>query len=186
MRGLGSWRQIRLWWALIIFLLTLAILLGGQGLAEKLRIDRPLAQELGSVAGIESFHLEQRADGTCLELRLGRVADLRRVATQAISIVERRHKQPVVEIVVRDRRQGLEGAYYELRFDLEEAMATGGYTKLRSGLDELAREYRLDKARVYLDSRFIYVQLEKDAGYLYEALPRPEPARYNAGQGGGM
>lgn len=174
MRGHGSWRQVRLWLALAVFAVTLALLIGGQGLAESLRVKRPLAHSLRAIPGIRDFNLVQEAGGARLELTLDRVADLERTLDEAVAAVQKHEQSEVKRILIQDRRKSLEGAYYTLRFSLEEAMATGRYTKLKGDLDRLAKDYRLARARVYLGARFIIVQLESGRAYLYEALPRQD------------
>ena len=173
MRGLGSWRQLRLGLALMVFALTLAVLIGGQGLAENFRVSRPLAREMKTIAGIRRFAVTKEAKGTRLELTLDRVSDLEQVIGKATAAVGGRQQEPITEIVIHDNRQGLESAYYSLQFSLEEALATGRYTKLKDDLEQLAGQHRLDRARIYLGPRYICVQLEKKAAYLYQALPRP-------------
>jgi hypothetical protein len=173
MRGIGSWRQIRLGLALVVFVLTLAVLIGGQGLARNLGVDRPLAKELATVKGVKSFTLSHEGDGSSrLELTLDRVPDLEKTIGEAVGIVEARQKEKITSIVIKDRRQGLEHIYYNLRFNLEEAYATGRYVQLRDRLESLMRGEHLTKARIYLGTRFTFVQLEKGRAYLYEVLPR--------------
>ncbi|MGE5598635.1 MAG: hypothetical protein ACM3XS_04585 [Bacteroidota bacterium] len=176
MRGLGSWRNIRLWLALGIFVATLALLLGGQGLAETIGVKRPLSRAIMAIPGVRGYELAEGRDGSHLLLALDRVPDLERVVERALAAVEEHGAAEVVSIDFRDRRAGLENALYHLRFSLEEAMATGRYTALEQSLDRLAAKHRLGRARIYLDRRFILVQLERGRAYLYEAMPRPAAA----------
>ncbi|MGE5529695.1 MAG: hypothetical protein ACM3X6_11225 [Patescibacteria group bacterium] len=185
MRGFGYWRQIRLGLALVVFVLTLALLIGGQGLARALRVSRPLAQEMKAIPGLRGYKLGAAAGGGRLMLDLARVPDLERAAERALAAVEGRQKEQITELAFGDRRQGLQEAYYELRFSLEECMATGRYTLLLRDLESLADRHGLSRARVYPGRRFIYVQLEKGRAYLYEALPRPERMQPYPDQGGG-
>jgi len=185
MRGLGSWRQFRLGLALVVFAVTIILLIGGQGLAKSVRVDRPLARELDSIAGVLDHALAQGTDGAHLELTLARVPDLEQTITRVLAAVAERQEEPVVEVVIHDHRQGLGAAYYDLRFGLEEAMATGRYTALQKDLHRLARQYHLDRALAYLGQGFVYVQLEQGSAYLYQVLPRPEREAQPAAEGGG-
>ncbi len=186
MRGFGSWRQFHPGIALLAAVVALAVLLGGQGLAKTMRVDRPLARELSSIDGVRRYALEDGAEGIRLELTLGRVPDLEQTIAKVLAAVGERRREPVAEIAIRDQRQGLNGVYYDLRFSLEEALATGRYTALRGDLDRLASRYRLDRARIYLGRQFIYVQLEKGPAYLYQALPRPWFEQQTQSAGGGV
>lgn len=170
----ASWRGLRPGLAALVFLVTLGALVGGRVLARNLQVDRPLARDLGAIRGVRGHKLLEETDGLTLRLRLDRVADLESVAERALAVVEKHEGRPVLRMEIEDVRRGLTGAYYELRFSLEEAVATGRYSMLRTELSVLAKRHGLDRARIYLDRRFIYVQLEKDGSYLYEALPRQD------------
>ena len=186
MRGFGSWRQFHLGLALIVAVAVLAALLGGQGLAKTLRVDRPLSSELRAIDGVRQYTLGNVAEGLRLDLTLGRVPDLEQTMVKILASIAERRREPVAEIEIRDRRQGLTGVYYDLRFSLEEALATGRYSTLRGDLEELASRHHLDRARIYLGQRFIYVQLEKGSAHLYQALPRPANEQRIANEGGGV
>lgn len=186
MRGLGSWRQFHLGLALIVAAIILTVLLGGQGLAKTLRVNRPLSRELRAIDGVHQYTLGSSPEGIRLDLTLGRVPDLEQTMVKVLASIAERRREPVAEVQIRDHRQGLTGVYYDLRFSLEEALATGRYSALRGDLDRLASRYHLDRVRIYLGQRFIYVQLEKGPAYLYQALPRPVNDRRIADEGGGV
>ncbi len=186
MRGLGSWRNLRVGLVIIVFVISLAALLGGRGLAESIRLTRPLARGIESIKGIRGYALQRNEDGIHLSLDMERVGDLESAITRAVTLVEGEYKEPVREIRIQDQRRGLDDAYYDLRFSLEEAAATGRYTRLQGDLARLSAAARLDKARVYLSRNFIYVQLEKGSSYLYEALPRPLAVGAVSAAGGGI
>ncbi|MGQ9778275.1 MAG: hypothetical protein ACUVRM_00155 [Bacillota bacterium] len=177
MRSFEPWLRLRLGPVFAVFALTLAVLLAGQDLLRYLGFRRPLARELHAIRGVKSFTLHETPAGLTVEVSLDRVADLEATAEGVLTVVSARARRPVATLVFRDRREGLGEAYYELRFTLEEAMATGSYGKLRPELARLAEKYGLTKARVYPGRDFLYVQLERQGAYLYEALPRNPVSR---------
>ncbi|NLG84764.1 MAG: hypothetical protein GX493_09225 [Firmicutes bacterium] len=183
MRNLEPWLGLRLGPVFVVFALALAVLLAGQSLLRYLGFRRPLTRELSAIRGIKGFSLRETPDGLTVEVTIDRVDDLEATAEEVLSVVSARARRPVAALVFRDRREGLGEAYYELRFTLEEAVATGGYGKLRPELARLAEKYGLTKARVYPGRDFLYVQLERGGAYLYEALPR-NPASRSLAEGG--
>ena len=172
MRRFDPWQRLRFGPISIVFAVALALLLAGQGLTRYLGFQRPLAREIEAMAEVEDFAVRETPEGLAVELSLARVPDLERTAEKVLAAVAAHSRRPVAALIFRDRREGLTGAYYELRFTLEEAMATGRYGELRTELARRAQAHELTRARVYLGRRFLYVQLEKGGAYLYEALPR--------------
>ena len=173
MRKLPFLRGLRPGLITVAFAMALAGLIGGWSLAHNLQVEKPLAGQLKALPGVRNYRITPAADGEQrLELSLERVPDLEQLMDRVAATIGKYQKAPIGEIVIHDARAGLEQVYYQLRFSLEEAMATGRYTRLRSDLGDLSRRFGLHRAQVYLGQRFVYVQLEKGPKYLYEVLPR--------------
>jgi hypothetical protein len=168
--------------AVAVFLATVATLFGGQALNAKFRVDNPLQNKVKAIRGVERVQLAEAGNGIKVKLRLSRVADLQRVLEPVREIVERYRNQPVTAFEIEDRsNRALREARYQLSFYLEEAAVSGHYIELKEKLDSFDKV----SARVYLGSKFVYVQLEQGGHYLYQAVPRPARSLAEPGGPGG-
>lgn len=167
-------KNIQIWVIVASFGITIALLFGGQTLNAKIRVANPLKQKIQNVKAVQSFAVEPQNDALQLRLKLRQNSNLQAVVNQVKREVEFYHQKPVREIRISGNPNAqLEQVKYQLSFFLEEALATGGYIQLKTKLDSLEHNQGI-KAKVYLDSDFIYLQLDAGKHYLYQAVARPE------------
>lgn len=162
------------WSALAAALLvTLGLLLGGSYLVRQRTVDQPLFKLYKGTQEVKDVHIERAPDGLNIQLTLGSVDDLQKTyhrldeATRALV-----SDQPYRLAIKDERNPRLEEDFYRLHFGIQEAIATGNFTKLAANLDKDAQTMGLDRYRVFVDSRSVFVQLQGHGGYLYEILPR--------------
>jgi hypothetical protein len=108
-----------------------------------------------------------------LNLQLKQSRDLQQVLNATIKEVEFYYKKPITELMIDGRPNArLEQIRYELSFYLEEALVSGRFIQLKTAVESFNRPGT--SAKVYLERRFIYLQLETGSNYLYCAVSRPE------------
>lgn len=164
-------KNLRTWMVIAAFIITIALLFGGQALNTKLKVTGPLQTELSSKRQIQHFTVRPVEDGVRVELTLGQTADLKELLDFVKMKVELYHQKPVTSFVIKSNpNQHLEKIRYDLSFYLEEAVASGHYIQLKSALDNLKGNGLSSK--VYLTDDYVYLQLEEGSHYLYQAVPR--------------
>ena len=69
----------------------------------------------------------------------------------------------------------LEEVYEQLRFAIEEAVATGRFTRLTASVGEAAQAFGLDRHAIYIDAERIYLELETDRHRLLAVIRHRGP-----------
>lgn len=161
--------DLRIWLILLAFLGTVGVLFGGQKLTTKFRIENPVRNTIKALKAVKDFQVKEISNGLIVELKIDKVVNLETVLDLVKHKVERHYDQPVRHFKIKGQPdQKLRQVRYDLSFYLEEALVSGNYTQLKQALES----YQPVKAKVYLGTDFIYIQLENDTHYLYEAIPR--------------
>lgn len=162
-------KDLRLWLVVLAFLGTVGLLFGGQKLAARYRVENPTRHTIGTIKAVRNFEVKRISDGLSVELKLDKVDNLETVLDLVKQKVEANYNQPIRHFKITGRsNQQLQQIRYNLSFYLEEALVSGRYIQLKQALES----YQPVKSRVYLGTDFIYIQLENDTHYLYEAIPR--------------
>ena len=136
-------------------------------------VTKPLENSVRQVAGITSVRAVDSSGKLKLDVTLGQVLDFH----ETYSLLSRRINEIVgkrdYELNILDNRnQQLEEAYYVMHFDIEEAIATGGFSRMASALETKSKDFGLSGSRVFVDQQGVYLQIESGASYLYAVFPR--------------
>ncbi len=162
-------KNIQIWLILAAFIVTLAVLFGGQALTARFQVDNPLKHDIYAIKGVQKFEVIQNKEEVRVELQLNRVANLQQVLDPLQQKVEFYYHKPLREIRIKDYSDDrLKEIRYQLSFYLEEAVVSGRYVQLKSALDSYPRI----KSKVYFNRNYIFIQLEDGAYYHYEAFSR--------------
>lgn len=174
--------NLRIWLILLAFLGTVGVLFGGQKLAAKFQIENPVRNTIKAIKSVKDFQIKEISNGLIVELKIGKVGNLETVLDLVKHKVEQYYEQPVRYFNISGLPdEKLQQVRYDLSFYLEEALVSGSYTQLKQALES----YQPIKAKVYLGTDFIYIQLENNTHYLYEAIPRRSKiVSVNNNQGG--
>lgn len=166
-------KEMQVWLIALAFLGTAALLFGGQVLQKSLRVTQPLKETVLSrdeVKNIEVIPLA-KSEGVKVKLELNQTADLQDTLEFVRDQVELYHGKRVTAWELGGKSNDrLKELRYELSFYLEEAQTSGHYRQLKEELDSF--EAVGVTARIYLTESFIYLQLEEEGNFLYQALPR--------------
>lgn len=162
---------------ILAFLVTFGVLTGGRIAAYHVQVERPLEAFLRQRPDVVNWSLVRGASSTPeVHVRLREVGDIQAAYLGLREgLVQATGRSPV--IVIEDARtQELVGAYRRMRLAVEEAVARGTFQEMARSIDSEARQARLDRWGVYVDSSHVYLQLHKGGRYLYEVIPRQERA----------
>lgn len=154
-------------------MLGLFLLFGMERLYTFTRIDQPLARFLSAREEVKSFEVRQMGGRVVVRVTLGPVANLRETYVDLEKgIAAIFGARPFAIEVVDNRTERLLRDYYELHYALQEALATGRFTEMERKVAQAAQRGGLTRAAVYVDTDYLYIQLQRGDRYLYELVPR--------------
>ena len=162
----------------LTFLVVLGVALAAGQLLYERRVRSPLEQVLLQVDGVEAVTVEpggsMRAVGpTHIRVRLSPDADLERAYGAVARAAADNLGSRLGRIELEDARSPeLEETLREMRFAVEEAVATGSFQQMADTLRAVAAARSLDHFRVSVDRQFVYLTLARDGAYLHELVAR--------------
>lgn len=165
-----------------VILLALAagmvLLFGLQWMYNFSQVDKPLKVFFARQAEIKGYELEENGGRLRISVALGPVANLRETYARIEEGVKDILGGRPFDLDIRDNRDSrLIDDFYRLHYDLEEALATGEFTAMSTELTRKEQDLGLNDLKVFVDSRYLYVQLMRGNRYLYEILPRGDSAK---------
>jgi hypothetical protein len=152
---------------------TVAVLVAGQLMWQKFAVARPLDRGLKEIAGVESAVWEENKNGdVVIKVALADVPNLAKTYGDIDTAAKRVLGRRPARVVLTDRRSPeLEQLYYTCHYNIQEAIATGGFTTMAERVQTAARAVGAE-AKVYVDAHSVYLQLKKDGAELYAVVPR--------------
>lgn len=175
-----TWRRDSWVYVIATLALTVGLLVGGQLAWHKYAVAKPLDKVLVNIQGVESATLIEdgkNSDIPAIEVTLGRVENLQKTYGEITDATKRMMGRKPVRIVLHDHHTPeLDEFYYSIHYYIQEAMATGNYSAMAERIAVKAKEAQID-CRIYVDEKFIFVQLAKGDNGLYTVVPRQADAR---------
>ncbi len=161
----------------IAFAITLAVLWLGQDLIYKWQVKEPLQKDFFEVKEVQKIKVVPGVnEGVLVLLELKRVKNLQNILELVERRVAERHQKTVMGFRIQSNPNALlEEARYQLSFYWEEALARGRFIQLKKVL----AEFEAVQAKIYLGEKYLYLQLEDQKHFLYQAIPRKD---YQRGQ----
>lgn len=157
---------------LVICVVTLALLFGVQFLYNHFNYEKPVAETLDEINGIESYQFSSHGERNQLIIKLKKVPNLQDTYT-AITGALVNIKQSPVEIVIWDSpNDALQQFWYESQFVIYEGIQSGWFVDMKNKLEQLTRVHDGITARVFLDNRRVYFQASDGDYYLYKVIDR--------------
>ncbi len=179
-----GFKGVRLPVILVTLALTLGVLFGGRWLYLNQALDRPLARAVLAVPGVKDVAVGQRSGTMVVRVKAGDAPRLEEFVVSLWQAIDSVDSTQGVDLQISDsRNQALQDVYYNFHFFLQEAVATGRYSELPARLSQVATPDKVTRARVYVGSDYVYLQLHQGEASLYEIVPRqPEGAAPGPGQ----
>lgn len=168
-------RGLRLPVIIVVFVAILALTLIGDHLLYNRRVATPLTHALKELAGVTDAWLDGRGQMAHLYITPNGEVTLGRLYPELLRIVEEYLGSDGEERLrlVDTRTPFLERVYQEMRFGIEEAIATGQFRALPRDLEDIARKHHVEQHLVEIDSRNVYLHLLHDGASLYAVIQRP-------------
>ncbi|MDP2857368.1 MAG: hypothetical protein Q8P50_05245 [Bacillota bacterium] len=136
-------------------------------------VTKPLENSLRQVPGVLSVKAHEGSGRLKIDVSLGQVQDFHETYSSLVRRVSEIVGKREYELDILDHRDDqLEMAYYQMHYDIQEAIATGGFSRMASALEQHSRDLGLSGAKVFVDQRAVYLQLQSGSNYLYAVFPR--------------
>ena len=136
-------------------------------------VTKPLESSLRQVPGVLSVKASEGTGRLKIDVTLGQVPDFHRAYSSLVRRISEITGKREYELSILDHRDDrLETAYYQMHYDIEEAIATGGFSRMAGALEQRSRDLGLSASKVFVDQKGVYLQLESGSSYLYAVFPR--------------
>ncbi len=164
--------DFRILFSIAALMLSLGIFLGAYNIYIKLGIEKPLITELSALEGVRQVHLNKVDKGYEIKIDLIRMDNIQKMHIDINRILHERLKDKDYELQIGDRRnEELQGCFDNLQPAIYEAIAENRYIWLEGQLAKKAKSKGIDYA-MYIDKRYLYLQLYDESQYLYEIIER--------------
>lgn len=156
----------------VVFIATLSLLFAGQWLYFNFYFKNPLSEEIQKIAAVEQYKILNTPRGRQLQIYLNEVEDLKETYLSIESIPGIAENKDEIEIVLVDKSdKRLKSIWEIIQFSVYEAIKQGEYTEMVATVKDLSQKAGLDKCRIQIDGRNLYLQLHKEGKYLYRIIP---------------
>ena len=162
--------QVRL--AALTALVTLAVLLLGSLVYQEQAKAAPLERDLAAVPGVGGVTVDRAAGQWRIRVRLQGVDLLPVTYRELRQRADQRLGAGHYVLELDDTRNGrLEQAFYQVSYFLEEARTRGDYAQAARHVEEEGRRLGLERARLYVDPDYLYLELADEGAALYHVQP---------------
>ena len=159
----------------IALIITVAILYAGQAIWQNYAVDLPLDKALHGITGVEKVTWDDSSninDSINIYVALKNAENLQKTYHEISKKIEMTLKDKAYDLEITDSRSPeLDKAYYEIHYFIQKAIVDGDFPFLEETVQKKAAAARAS-AKVYVDDRNIYLQLEKDNHFLYSIVAR--------------
>ncbi|MBP2644885.1 MAG: hypothetical protein H6Q75_325 [Firmicutes bacterium] len=160
---------------LTALLVTVVVLVSAQQLWSKYGVVQPLDKGIQGIAGVEEVtwsNIGKNADRPVIVVSLGEVSDLQKTYNEILSVSQNVLGRKPFSVILKDRRTPeLEKVYYDTHYYVQEAVVTGKFSAMAEAVKTRAAASQVE-AKVYVDSKYMYVSLTHGQAALYSVVPR--------------
>lgn len=169
-----NFKGLRMQIIILIFLLSLSLLLGGQWVYQKNHVQGNLVEKLNNIDGVYSSSIEKNnRQNSLIKIHLEEVEDLRHVYRQAVSTAADHLRTEAFSIEIVDRpNQVLISIWETTHLSIYQSLAQFSYDEIGGKISTEAQKHDRIKYRVQMDWDHVYLQLHDEGNYLYQIIPR--------------
>ena len=158
--------------SLLAGLITLAVLFAGQTMWLKYAVANPMDKSLHSIDGVDRVTLSEHSTQLMIDVTLKDVKDLSKTYDCLLGKINDTAGTKKYQLTFHDSRSSeLEDFYNSIQYAVQEAIATGHFTAMVEQITAKADDEKI-KAKVWINGKNIYMQLEKNGAQMYEVVPR--------------
>lgn len=156
--------------AVISLIVTLAVLLGGYNLYNKIMVEKPVTAQLTALPTVKSAKISKVDKVYLIQLQLEQVENIQDSYTQIESTIDGNIKNHKYNIEIQDAGSKELSQFYS---DLQPVLYQGLSAQQYLWLEEQIKARSSDKgieSRLYVDDKRVYLQLEDAGSYLYKTF----------------
>ena len=158
--------------AVLAFIVTLGIATGAVLLRQRQMIDAPLLKRISELEPVREVRLEEDGEKVII-ITLGYVDDLQKTYRQLHEVISEMLGGEAYRLVIVDNRnEPLEDAYFAVHLELYESDQNGNFAAAGEAVNAKLAALGLDDYRYAVDDKYIYLQLKKGDAWLYEIISR--------------
>jgi hypothetical protein len=167
--------------ALLAFILTMAVSVGGIYLRQRQMVNEPLLKRIGDYESVEAVNLLQKGDLLTVSVQLGYVQDLATIHRELSEEISRLLGRKNYRLELVDKRdESLDEAYVAVHLALFEGEQRGNFTEMGEQVARILNDMGMDEHKLLVNDERIYFQARNGDKYLYEIIDR-SPRRSEEG-----
>jgi hypothetical protein len=158
---------------LLIILIVIISFFAGQHLIKLFGIEKPLKEELQAVIGVNEVQLIKNNGKTDIFVKLDSNVDFYNVYNK-IDDTGQKHlgKELGIININNNSNKKLEDIYYKLHYYIYEGIATNFFSDMKNNVNEIIKENSSVDYKLWIDNKYVYLQLIMDKNCLYRIIPR--------------
>lgn len=164
--------EFKTFYLIITVIIALGILLGGYNFYQKYLVEKPLSEKLTLMKEVEKVDIKRVNKTYSVQIYLGETENIQKSYINIESTIDGSIKSGNYKIVIKDNRNKKLDQFYN---DLQPALYQGLDQKEFLWLDEQIKQCSEKQditARLLVDNKRVYLQLEDGNSYLYSIIDR--------------
>lgn len=164
--------------AIVAFLLTLVLAVGGVQLRQRQLVNEPLFKRLNELEQVKTVDLRKEGGTQVVVVTLNYVDDLPETYRQLNDEISRLLGQKRYRLEIVDGRdQTLEAAFIAVHLALYEGEHRGNFTDMGGHVADVLADMGIEEHKVIVDNENIYLQIKNGDAYLFEVIGRTNRGR---------
>lgn len=169
-----QWHGFKIHVVILSLIIGLAVFLGSQWLYDKLSYLDPLTCTLEELESVKSYSIKDDDDVLLVEIELDNPVNIMDEYNKVEKMIHGIVNKRAFRIQLVDNRNDiLKDVYYDNQFVIYEAISRGNFREMADAIHQSVSDLG-GSAKVYVDSRHIYVHMEHQGYHLYEVISRTE------------
>jgi len=164
-------KQLKWYYILIAFIVTILILGAGFTYWEKAFNEAPFKEALRAVPAVEEVELEEKDEEVIIVAEVSYHKNLKEVVLDLEQVADEKLKEDYSLKIVDEPNQDMETFREEVNSALYEGARQGNYREIEEYVYRKTGEYSFDHHHFSVDKNRIYLQAQSDDNYIYILVP---------------
>ncbi len=159
--------------AVLAFILTLSLAVGGVYLRQRQLVNEPLLKRIGEYESVEAVNLIQQGNKMIVSVQLGYVDDLAAIHEELDEEVSSLLGSKKYSLQLLDKRDRLlDDAFAAVHLALYEGEQRGNFSEMGVLVSQVIANLGMDEHKIVVNDERIYFQAKNGDKYLYEIIER--------------
>lgn len=153
-----------------VVVIVFALLITGQWAYKVYFLEQPVIESLNSLKEVQSVEVDEEVNA--VEINLKEVNNLKEIYRKIEQKLKRSGSSDLEIIIFDNRSSELDEAFYQSHFFVHQAVIQGDFVKMKNSIAQIAEKSGIEKVRLFIGDKNIYLQFHKGNNYLYEIINR--------------